>query len=252
MRPAVRRYLGVVAKRPANGHTKTRLCPPLDGDTAAELYEAFLRDTLALMRQTPNVERAIAFLPDDAEPYFRQLAPDFNLTPQQGDDLGARLDNLLAVALAQGAGQAVVIDSDSPTLPAHYIDEAFAALDRGADLVLGPTADGGYYLIGLARPQPRLLRDIPLSTATVLQDTLALARALGLKTALLSPWYDIDTAADLDRLRYHLAELPADIAPHTRRRLADLPAVNAHPSPSITDYRPLPPGPAHFPSPPAH
>lgn len=225
MTPAPRRFLGVVAKRPANGHTKTRLSPPLDGETAAHLYEGFLADTLELIRQTPGVERAIAFLPDGAEPYFRRLAPDFNLTLQQGDDLGARLDNLLAAALAAGAGQAVVMDSDSPTLPIGFLADAFASLDAGADVVLGPTEDGGYYLIGLAQPQPRLLREIPMSTPTVLQDTLALARTLGLKTALLPPWYDIDTAADLLRLQNHLAVLSDDIAPHTRRRLAALSAT---------------------------
>lgn len=225
MRPPVRRCLAVVAKRPANGHTKTRLCPPLDGETAAQLYECFLRDTLHLMRQTPGVERAIAFLPVAAEPYFRQLAPDFDLSPQQGDDLGPRLDNLLAAALAGGAGQAVVMDSDSPTLPASFLAAAFAALDAGADVVLGPTDDGGYYLIGLARPQSRLLREIPMSTPTVLHDTLALAGALGLRTALLPAWYDIDTVADLIRLRDHLPELAAGVAPHTRRYLATLAAA---------------------------
>jgi hypothetical protein len=222
MTPAPPRFLGVVAKRPANGHTKTRLCPPLDGETAARLYEGFLADTIELIRQASGVERAIAFLPIEAEAYFRRLAPDFGLTPQQGDDLGARLDNLLAMALAAGARQAVVVDSDSPTLPVSYLADAFAALDAGADVVLGPTEDGGYYLIGLARPQPRLLREIPMSTPTVLQDTLALAHTLGLTTALLPPWYDIDTVADLLRLQDHLAVLDESVAPHTRRCLATL------------------------------
>lgn len=227
MRPSLRRFLGVVAKRPANGHTKTRLCPPLDGETAANLYEGFLADTIELMQQTPGVERAIAFLPAGAEPYFRHLAPDFTLTPQQGDDLGARLDNLLAAALADGAGQAVVIDSDSPTLPACFLEDAFAALDAGADVVLGPTEDGGYYLIGLAQPQPRLLREVSMSTPTVLQDTLALAHALGLKTALLPSWYDIDSVADLIRLQDHLAVLDESVAPRTRRCLATIAGVTS-------------------------
>lgn len=226
MRPGVRRFLGVVAKRPANGQTKTRLCPPLEGEAAALLYECFLADTLALMRQTPGVERTIVYLPHTAEAYFRQMAPDFTLWPQQGDDLGARLDNLLAAALAAGAEQAVVMDSDSPTLPASLLIAAFAALDQGADVVLGPTEDGGYYLIGLVRPQPRLLREIPMSTPTVLGDTLALAQSLGLKTALLPTWYDVDTAADLSRLRDHLSSLDDDVAAHTRRYMANLTASN--------------------------
>lgn len=92
----------VVAKQPAAGQTKTRLCPPLDGDTAAALYECFLRDTLDLMRQVPNVQRTIAFLPADAEGYFDALAPDMALTPQRGADLGERLANLLAMRSPAG------------------------------------------------------------------------------------------------------------------------------------------------------
>src|SRR6266545_5994116 len=123
---AMQRTLLVVAKRPAAGQTKTRLCPPLSGAAAAALYECFLLDTLDIMRQAPGVERGIVYLPDDAEQYFRTLAPDMALTPQRGADLGERLDHLLTEALTGGADQAVVIDSDSPTLPAAYVAGAFA------------------------------------------------------------------------------------------------------------------------------
>jgi len=212
----MRRTLLVVAKRPAAGQTKTRLCPPLSGAAAAALYECFLLDTLDIMRQAPGVERGIVYLPDDAEPYFRTLAPDMALTPQRGDNLGERLDHLLTEALTGGADQAVVLDSDSPTLPAAYVALAFALLDGAADVVLGPCDDGGYYLIGLKRPQPRLLRDVQMSTPYVVRDTLALADELGLRAALLPPWYDVDTVAELERLRAELVEAPGDVAPLTR------------------------------------
>src|SRR5262245_60053481 len=150
------RTLLVVAKRPMAGQTKTRLCPPLSGESAAALYECLLRDTLEIMRQVPCVERGIVYLPENASAYFHTLAPDMRLTPQRGADLGERLDHLLTAALSAGARHAVVMDSDSPTLPAAYIVRAFEALDEGADVVLGPCDDGGYYLIGLKRPQPRL------------------------------------------------------------------------------------------------
>lgn len=200
----------VVAKQPAAGQTKTRLCPPLTGETAAALYECFLRDTIEIMRATPNVGRGIVYLPAAATAYFRQLAPEFTLTLQVGADLGARLDHALTAALTQGANAAVIMDSDSPTLPAAYLGEAFAHLAAGADVVLGPCDDGGYYLIGLRQPQPRLLREVPMSTPTVLRDTLAIAEALGLRVALLPTWYDVDTGAELQRLRRELATTATD------------------------------------------
>ncbi len=205
----MRQMLMVVAKQPAAGQTKTRLCPPLMGETAAALYACFLRDTLDIMRMTPDVTRCIVYLPEDAAGYFRKLAPDFVLMRQQGSTLGERLDNLLTAALTQGAPAAVVMDSDSPTLPVAYLTEAFTRLAAGADVVLGPCDDGGYYLIGLQQPQPRLLREVPMSTPTVLRDTLALAEELHLRVALLPTWYDIDTAAELQRLR---CELTAPLA----------------------------------------
>jgi len=198
----------VVAKQPAAGQTKTRLCPPLTSATAAALYECFLCDTLDVMRMTPDVTRCIVYLPEDAAGYFHELAPDFTLSCQQGSDLGERLDNLLTEALSQGATAAVVMDSDSPTLPAAYLTAAFVHLQKGADVVLGPCDDGGYYLIGLKQPQPRLLREVPMSTPTVLHDTLILAKALHLRVALLPTWYDVDTAAELQRLRQELQGAP--------------------------------------------
>src|SRR5574341_1422252 len=92
----------VVAKRPAPGQTKTRLSPPLSLDAAAHLYENFLCDTLDLIRHVPGVRPIIAYLPEGEEDYFRTLAPDFDLLPQRGDDLGARLDNALAHCLQDG------------------------------------------------------------------------------------------------------------------------------------------------------
>jgi rSAM/selenodomain-associated transferase 1 len=196
----------VVAKKPAAGETKTRLCPPLTSAQAAELYECFLRDTLETMRAVPAVRRLIGYFPEEAGEYFQQLAPDMEWAVQRGNSLGERLDHLLSSALAGGAGKAVVMDSDSPTLPADYLARAFAELD-GADVVLGPTEDGGYYLIGLKQPQPRLLRQVQMSTAHVLADTLALARESEIKVSLLPSWYDIDTLADLERLASELASL---------------------------------------------
>lgn len=211
----------VVAKQPAPGHTKTRLCPPLTPNQAAYLYDCLLRDTLDTMRKVPGVQRVIGFLPENAQDYFTKLAPDMGLVCQRGDALGERLDNLLTEALAGGSQQAVVMDSDSPTLPVAYISQAFEQLAE-ADVVLGPTRDGGYYLIGMKQSQPHLLRQVQMSTPHVLSDTLDLAEATGLTVSLLPAWYDVDTIADLHHLDREIAGMSANgHAPATRRWLAE-------------------------------
>lgn len=209
----------VVAKQPAAGQAKTRLTPPLSPDEAAALYECFLRDTLDLIRRVPAVQPAIAYLPADATGYSAALAPDFELLPQQGPDLGARLDHALTSYLDRGFERVAIMNSDGPTLPVAHLTAAFAQLRDGADVALGPAEDGGYYLIGLKRPAPRLLREVRMSTPTVLADTLALAAEEGLRVALLPTWYDVDDVASLGRLRDELAQVPAAIAPATRRFL---------------------------------
>jgi rSAM/selenodomain-associated transferase 1 len=196
----------VVAKKPAPGQTKTRLCPPLDSKQAADLYECFLCDTLAIMRGVPDVIPKIGYLPQDAHNYFRNLAPDMDLVQQRGESLGERLDNLLTDVLRNGADKAVVINSDSPTLPSAYLAQAFEQLST-ADVVLGPTLDGGYYLIGMKEPHHHLLRQVQMSTPKVLQDTLDLARRAGVTVSLLPEWYDVDTFVELHRLRNDISGL---------------------------------------------
>jgi uncharacterized protein len=206
----------VIAKRPTPGQTKTRLTPPLTAEQAAALYECLLVDTLDLVRRVPETDHLIAYLPANARAYFAALAPDFGLVLQKGAGLGERLDNALAGCLRVGYERAVIMNSDGPTLPAACLEHAFAALRDGADVALGPSADGGYYLIGVKQPTPRLLREVRMSTPTVLADTLALAAEEGLRVELLPAWYDVDEAADLDRLARELAAAPPDVAPCTR------------------------------------
>jgi glycosyltransferase A (GT-A) superfamily protein (DUF2064 family) len=244
----------VFAREPVRGRVKTRLCPPLDDVTAAALYERFLRDVLETARQVQGVRALVAYTPESRGTYFAELAPDLAAWPQRGAGLGERLDTAIADALLgsqlpatavetrrqadgdfsdmiavpsdppvhlPGEASVAVIGSDSPDLPAAYLREAFVRLGAGADVVLGPADDGGYYLIGLRARQPRLLREVPMSTPSVLADTLALARELGLRVELLPPWYDVDTAADLRQLAGRLRCAPAGVAPRTRAFLID-------------------------------
>lgn len=218
-RPRRVNALIVVAKQPAPGRTKTRLTPPLSPNEAAALYECFLRDTLELVQNVPDVQPVVAFLPAEARAYFTDLAPNFELLEQQGEDLGTRLDHALTRYLRKGYQRVAIMNSDGPNLPMSYLKQAFAALEGDSDVVLGPCDDGGYYLIGVKRPVPRLLREVRMSTPDVMADTMALAAAEGLAVELLPEWYDVDTADTLARISEELADAPADVAPHTRRFL---------------------------------
>ncbi len=210
----------VVAKRPAPGQTKTRLSPPLSPSQAAALYECFLRDTLDLVRQVPGVKRAIAYLPGGERTYFSHLAPDFELLQQEGLDLGPRLDNALSHYLQMGYRKAVIMDSDSPNLPASSLISAFAMLEEEADAVIGPCEDGGYYLIGLKRPCHRLLREVRMSTPDVTANTLNLATEENLQVGMLPSWYDVDDYRSLRRLFAELTSEHDSTARYTRQYLA--------------------------------
>jgi rSAM/selenodomain-associated transferase 1 len=217
-RPAVV-SCAIMAKAPQAGRVKTRLCPPLTPEEAAALYRCFLADKIAQIRALARVRPAIAFTPEDERAAFEALAPGFLLVPQRGADLGHRLLGSLSELLREGAA-AVAVDSDTPTLPTAFLQQAIDLLaGRGVDVVLGPTEDGGYYLIGVRRPHPELFEGIPWSTPGVLGATLARARAAGLATACLPPWFDVDTASDLDRLRATLTGHGGE-AEHTRTFLA--------------------------------
>ena len=149
------------------------------------------------------MERVVLFAPDDAEAYFRALAPGFRLHPQRGPDLGARLLHAIEDHLALGYERVVIMDSDSPTLPAAYLEQAFALLDEH-DVVLGPCEDGGYYLVGAKATHPDLFLGVQMSTPRVFADTAARVAAAGLTLGVLPAWYDVDYAADVRRLRAEL------------------------------------------------
>ena len=212
------RALIVVAKEPQAGKTKTRLSPPLSGQEAADLYRCFLLDTLELMLRVEIAQPILAYTPDEAEPFFRRFAPaGFELTPQVGADLGERLDNVLAHCLRRGYQQAVVMDSDSPSLPPAILEQAFRKLENpDVDVVLGPCEDGGYYLIGVKAPSPALFQEIAWSTSAVTAETLQRAEEHKLSVACLPEWYDVDVYQDVRRLAEELRSLPDEQARHTR------------------------------------
>ncbi|MEO5576101.1 MAG: TIGR04282 family arsenosugar biosynthesis glycosyltransferase [Gaiellaceae bacterium] len=184
----------MISKAPIPGHAKTRLVPPLTAGQAAELQRALLLDTLDACRA--EVDHVTILHADPAEAAeFERLAPATPLVLQDGrgleDALGRTFERLVV------GGPVAIVSSDLPGLPPGSLARTFAALDDGADVVLGPAFDGGYWLIAMARFHPEPLREIPWSTPAVLGVTLARCRDAGLRVELLETWRDLDTVVDL-------------------------------------------------------
>ena len=189
--------LVVFAKQPAPGQVKTRLCPPLTPAQAADLYACMLEDVLdSTLRASAALGLAavLALHPPEAAAAFPARA-GLRCEPQRGADLGARMEHAFAREFEAGRGPVLLRGSDSPTLRLETLSAALHALER-SDLVICPDRDGGYNLVGLRRPAPGLFSH-PMSTASVLGDTLARSRRAGLTHVCLPAGFDIDTAADL-------------------------------------------------------
>lgn len=217
------RAVVIMAKEPVPGRTKTRLHPLLGPKAAADLYRCFLMDTIELAVAVPEVEVILAIDPPTSTELFAKLAPGIPVVPQRGAHLGDRLDSVLDSCLRSGYEHVVALSSDSPSLPTSFIAAAFDRLDRAdVDVVLGPTEDGGYYLIGVDRQPGALVTQVTMSTPDVLSDTVAVADRLGLRVQLVERWYDIDEPADLHRLRDELSRSGPAVAPHTAGLLARL------------------------------
>jgi rSAM/selenodomain-associated transferase 1 len=163
----------------------------------------------------------LAYTPPGARSFFENLAPDgFGLVPQRGTDLGERLANGLAHHFELGYRRVVIMNSDGPTLPLAHLEEAFTGLER-ADITLGPSHDGGYYLIGMKALHAALFQGIAWSTERVIPQTMVICRGLGLTVHELPEWYDVDVEADLNRLSRDVARDLAS-APRTQAFLRDL------------------------------
>src|ERR1051326_5062708 len=209
-----------MAKAPLAGQAKTRLIPLLGADRAARLQQHMLLDTIELSATALNGEGAIHVVcPTEAERHVLQsLVPsEIEVVAHERGDLMRGLDYGLSYHLEQGYEQVILLDGDSPTLPADYVRSAFDLLTADA-VVLGPTLDGGYYLIGACQPRPALFEWEHVDSANICSQTHQVANALGARVALLPAWYDVDTAEDLERLHDELRSYPGR-APRTHRFL---------------------------------
>ena len=223
--------LAVMTKAPQAGRVKTRLVPPLTPEQAAELNKCFLVDTAAAISNAAGADTACGiavYTPVGAESAYTDILPaDFSLLPQRGDKFGERLYLALEDLFKCGFDSVCLIDSDSPTVPAENFAQAVELLSASEDrVVLGPSDDGGYYLIGMKKPHRHLFEQIDWSTERVLNQTMQRANKIGLEVKLLRTGYDVDDDASLRRLCNELLAntTPADIASHTRDFLAQLTA----------------------------
>jgi len=218
--------MAIMAKAPRAGKVKTRLSPPLTLTESAALNICFLRDTAENLASLHGAAGMVCYTPVGDEAAFDGLLPSgFALIGQRGDAFGERLLAAAEDILACGYGAVCLIDSDSPTVPAAAFQAAIAELAREGDrVVLGPSHDGGYYLIGLKRVHAEVFERITWSTASVLEETLERAGEAGIEVVLLPLWYDVDDAATLAVLEGELLEgkapefatVPGYAAPHTR------------------------------------
>lgn len=214
------RTLAVFARWPEPGRVKTRLCPTLGAGLACELHLAMLADTLAAARAA-RIERRVLSWADAADPSGAPIAhSSFEIDRQAIGDLGARLAAAFASLRLAPDDRIIVVGSDAPEITPAILDAGFAALAHHA-VVVGPALDGGFYLIGLSQPIDRWLAGIAWSTADVLSQTLARAKALGLAAARIEPLPDIDTAEDLLGLLGRLLRQP-ERAPRSAAMLAGI------------------------------
>ena len=233
--------IGVMAKAPRPGFSKTRLCPPLRPEQAAALSGAFLRDithNIALAARLTSIAGYVAYAPAGQEALFDgHLADGTELIladgspemPPNVQGFGRCLLHAIQAMLARGHCSAVVLNADSPTLPTALLVRTVEALAAEGDrVILGPADDGGYYLLGMKASHAHLFADIAWSTDQVAQTTKARAAELGLEVIELPTWYDVDDQAALTRLLEDTAmphsdgELLPYAAPHTMLALTQM------------------------------
>lgn len=209
--------VAIICKTPTAGKSKTRLSPPLWPEECAAISACFIRDlseSIRSLAEDREVEGVAVYTPLGSEPALRHLLPEgFKLTLQGEGDLGARLLKGTIDLLDAGYAGAILVNSDSPTLPKTILRDAVDAVRQGDNVVLSPAFDGGYTLVGLSQPHARLFETIPWSTGDVYPLTLDRAREIGLPVVNVQGWYDVDDATSLRMLEDEFAGIRPRFAP---------------------------------------
>lgn len=193
--------LGLFAKYWEPGRVKTRLARSIGNEKAARIYEAFVAATVARLSAI-HCTRVLSYWPNDRRTrsaFESAEAQGWSLVPQTEGDLGERMAGYFIQQFSAGTDRVVLLGTDSPNVPLVEVQEAFEHL-KTSDVVLGPTDDGGYYLVGAAKRVPPIFADIPWSTPEVLPKTIACLEKEGFSYTTLDPWYDVDEIYDLHRL----------------------------------------------------
>jgi uncharacterized protein len=207
------RVLVIMAKAPTPGSVKTRLTPSLPPQVVTALYRCLLDDTLTLARSLGDVEIAIMCPEADVNALALLGGPGVHVVAQKGEGLAAGLTSVFAHFGEGRQKRIIAFNSDTPHLPSAILEEAFEAL-AADDVVVGPTYDGGYYLVGAKTSHPALFRGDGMGTASALEQLSERTRVLGLSVSFVDPFYDIDVVEDLIRLAEELERVP-DRAPRT-------------------------------------
>jgi rSAM/selenodomain-associated transferase 1 len=217
--------LAIMTKAPRAGTVKTRLQPPLTAEEAAQLNVCFLRDIAAAIVDAGEGSRGVAvFTPAGSESEYADILPSvFELLLQRGDTFGERLLNAAEDLFRVGFESCCLINSDSPTLTAEAFREAVRELRQPGDcIVLGPSDDGGYYLIGMKKLHRRLFEAIDWSTERVFAQTCKRAKEVGVQVHVLPKCFDVDDRAALRRLCDELLGENLSAAPATKKFLGDV------------------------------
>jgi hypothetical protein len=207
------RKLVIMAKAPRPGSVKTRLSTSLSVESATELYRCLLNDTIAMTQRLDHVEIAMMCPASDVEDLSLAVSSAIPVVSQTGSGLAAALDSVFTQFASSGRPAVIAFNSDSPHLPVSALEAAFEVLET-CDLVIGPTHDGGYYLVGARASHPGLFTSDGMGTATALEALLARASHLRLSVRVIDVFYDIDVAADLTQLAEEL-HLTPQRAPRT-------------------------------------
>ena len=190
------------ARDPILGQVKTRLSSSLDDKTILRLYTCFLEDSLEKIRLVDNTDCFVGISPSSLSGFFNGIeGSDTRLFNQQGKDLGDKMRQAFVDRFSDGYKKVVIIGSDSPSLPVSYINEA---LTSDKDLILGPSTDGGYYLIAMTGKVSEVFDGVAWGTGHVLDETLDRVKKAGVSLELLPVWYDVDLPEDLKFLKTHL------------------------------------------------
>ncbi len=201
------------AKEPVRGKVKTRLAKDLSSDLVLKLYQAFVTDLVKIALKVKCDERVIYYTGDLKTPFLEQFRKGYRLKRQRGRDLGERMFGAFVDSVQKGFEKTVMIGTDCLSLTPALLSSAFQRLNQ-YDLILGPSRDGGYYLIGLSSPHPALFTGIPWSTDQVFPRTMSRARQLRQKVYLLRPLEDIDTLGSLKRFIRDTQKLKSVPATH--------------------------------------